>query len=146
MDDDFEFPADLQEIVSFRIVVGGRQQELFPYPPAALAGLINSSGDPSGYVVINDPTGYLSGVDYVMTYIQSIPALSDAAPQNWLILREPGLYLYGTLAHASPYLQDDNRALVWASIAKTMRESMKREDDNARYGNSPSQRIQGATP
>ena len=77
--DDLVFPDDLLQVVSFRINVGGVQQELYPNPPGALADLINSAGVPTGYVVINDETGYLDGLDYTMTYLQRIPPLSASA-------------------------------------------------------------------
>lgn len=75
--DDLTLPDDFLQMVSFRLVQNGIQREIYPDPPAGLERLVNSQGLPGGYVVINDPTGYLDGFEYVMTYISSIPALSD---------------------------------------------------------------------
>lgn len=58
--------------------------------------------------------------------------------RNWLIQREPGLYLYGALLEASPYLGDDAKATVWVAQYQDILKGMQVEDDRARYGNSPS--------
>ena len=44
-----------------------------------------------------------------VVYYKKIPALSDAAPTNWLLTEAPDLYLYGALKHAQAYLMDDER-------------------------------------
>lgn len=55
------------------------------------------------------------------------------------MLREPGLYMYGALIHSAPYMREDERIETWAAMAKAIMDGIKREDDYARYGNSPSQ-------
>lgn len=49
-----------------------------------------------------------------LIYYKALPALSDAAPSNWLLAESPDLYLYGALKHAQPYLMDDQR---WAGFS-----------------------------
>jgi hypothetical protein len=78
--------------------------------------------------------------DYALTYWTAVPALSDSATTNWLLTREPGLYLYGALIEASPYLMDDARALIWSAQFKSILDGMAVEDDSARYGNAPQMR------
>lgn len=95
-----------------------------------------------GYVAVNGTLQLIGGAGseaYRLLYQQTIPALSDSNTQNWLILREPGLYLYQALAHSAPYLKDDQRLLTWAQMAKAIRDGMKEEDDMSRYGNAPAQ-------
>jgi hypothetical protein len=48
-----------------------------------------------------------------MTYYARIPRLTVAAPTNWLTARDIGVYLYGALSRASPYLLDDARVPTW---------------------------------
>ena len=55
-------------------------------------------------------------VDATLIYTQKIPALSDGAPTNWVLAYFPEVYLYGSLLHSAPYLQDDARLQVWAPI------------------------------
>lgn len=45
-----------------------------------------------------------------------IAALSSANQSNSLLLNNPDLYLYGALSHAAPYIGDDPRIPVWASL------------------------------
>jgi hypothetical protein len=35
---------------------------------------------------------------------------------NWLLSYAPDVYLYGSLLHSAPYLQDDARVAVWAQL------------------------------
>jgi hypothetical protein len=51
-----------------------------------------------------------------MTYWKRIPALSEAAPSNWLLQLHPDAYLYGALLQSAPYLKDDARMPVWGQI------------------------------
>lgn len=55
-------------------------------------------------------------VDATLIYTQKIPTLSDGAPTNWVLTYFPEVYLYGSLLHSAPYLQDDARLQVWAPI------------------------------
>lgn len=127
------------------VAFGGVSVEIHPLPPEALAyQLPVTSGPPQGYVVVGDTAmliGGQGGLDYTLTYFQSIPSVASAP--NWLVLREPGLYLYGSLAHSAPFLRNDERIVVWAGLAKAIREGMQSQDDMARYGNAPSMRPMG---
>lgn len=77
-------------------------------------------------------------IDYALTYWQTIPSLSLANPQNWLVVREPGMYLYGALCESAPFLKEDARLVTWGTLYTSVRDSLKAEDDRARYGNAPS--------
>lgn len=132
-------PADFREVQSLRILWGQLYTEIHPLPPEALADTV-ATGFPSGYVVVNGEIRTVGGSGsetYAMTYWAAVPALSSSATQNWLILREPGLYLYGALIEASPYLADDQRALVWSAQYRSILDGMTAEDASARYGNAP---------
>jgi hypothetical protein len=51
-----------------------------------------------------------------LLYYQTVPALSDSATSNWLLVSAPDVYLYGTLIHSAPYLAEDGRTGVWAQM------------------------------
>lgn len=132
-------PTDVRAIQALHVLIGQRYLEIHPLPPEALADQI-VTGFPSGYVVVNGEIQLIGGGGsdaYRLLYQQTIPALSASNTQNWLILSEPGLYLYQALAHSAPYLKDDQRLLTWAQMAKAIRDGMKEEDDMTRYGNAP---------
>lgn len=71
---------------------------------------------------------------YEFSYWARIPPMSDAAPQNWLILAEPGIYLYSALVEASPYIQDDARTAIWESKLRETTNRLNAQDIGARYG------------
>jgi hypothetical protein len=54
--------------------------------------------------------------DFELLYYQKIPALSDSNTTNWLLDYAPDVYLYGSLVHSAPYLQEDARLAVWAQM------------------------------
>lgn len=136
-------PSDCRQIQSLLVSTGGRDVEMFPLPPSALAD-VGVSTYPRGFVVRNNAVIVIGGGSeaYQLTYWQELPDLASAPMnRNWLIQREPALYLYGALIEASPYLQDDARTLVWVEQYRSILEGMQAEDDMARYGPSPSIRF-----
>jgi len=49
-----------------------------------------------------------------MIYQRRIPALSDAAPSNWLLDQSPNLYLYGALIESVSFSRDTAALDMWA--------------------------------
>lgn len=81
-----------------------------------------ASGDPQIWAVVGSNlqfwpwagTGSYTGS---LLYWQKIPALSDSNTTNWLLTAHPDAYLYTSLIQSAPYLKDDARLNVWASMA-----------------------------
>ena len=71
-----------------------------------------------------------------LLYFARVPALSDAAPTNWLLTAASDAYLYGALVHSAPYLQDDARSAVWASFYQSAIDALNTASDDARYSGS----------
>jgi hypothetical protein len=97
---------------------------------------ISETGQPEWAAEI-DGTIYLApapvdGVTFRVAYLAGVPALSDSATTNWLILRRPDIYLWGALEQASLYDHDDAAMQNYrakfqvglASLAKAEREDM----------------------
>ena len=60
-----------------------------------------------------------------VTFYQKIPALS-ANSTNWLLTNYPDLYLYASLLHASPFLMDDQRSVLFGnSLASQLQLAIK---------------------
>ena len=79
--------------------------------------------------------------DLEMYYYAKIPALSSASVNN-VLTRFPDLYLYGSLLHAAPYLGEDQRITVWASLYEKALNDANMSSDKAKYGTSaPSMKI-----
>lgn len=53
-----------------------------------------------------------------MTYYSRIPALTEAAPKNWLITKAPEVYLYGTLMEAALFQKDEEKSAQWLGLVK----------------------------
>lgn len=167
-------PPTALELQSVRLEVSGRYCEVHPLTPDRMQDRDIVTGIPLGYVRVGDELYLIGGniptygpsdppinVAYQLLYFAKPDALGTVTEEiptsggdpiitevtsNWLLQKEPGLYLYASLIEASPYLQDDARTLVWAEQYKSILSAMKVADDNARYGNAPSGRIRGWTP
>jgi len=79
-----------------------------------------------------------------LRYFQAIPALAANAT-NWLLSKSPGVYLYGSLLEAAPYMFDDSRMQVWSAMFDKAVSDLVSEDHQAKYMRGRV-RPQGATP
>lgn len=80
---------------------------------------VTETGDPE-YACEIDGTIYLApapvdGVTFRVICQKVVPALSDSATTNWLLLNHPDVYLYGTLEQASVYDHDDGARANYAA-------------------------------
>lgn len=139
-------PDDLDRVIAFQVLRGDRWVPLAPAPanaPLEMSGAANSYQVAGNLIYLSGP----NEVTYRLTYYARIPPLSDSSPQNWLLSKEPGLYLYGALIEATPYIQDDERTAIWATQFQTILDDCIRSDEYARFGNAPAMVVSGhATP
>jgi hypothetical protein len=68
-----------------------------------------------------------------LTYYAKAPALTDAAPSNWLLDKAPDLYLYGALLQAEPYLMNDERVALWSAGFDGAIAELNVESERARF-------------
>lgn len=71
--------------------------------------------------------------DVEIVYYAQLDALSADGDANWLLTSHPDAYLYSALTHAAPYLDDDARTQVWASLAQKAVAAINLENDKARF-------------
>lgn len=95
--------------------------------------------DGSNLTAYPSSTGTLS-----LTYYRAIPPLASNST-NWLLTKSPAVYLYGSLAQAAPYLEDDQRLQVWAGLYDRALQGLLKADTRAIYS-KVSARVKGATP
>jgi len=62
-----------------------------------------------------------------LLYRGRIPALTDDNPTNWLLSDAPDVLLFAALALSAPYLKDDARLPVWASLYQSAIDSLNAE-------------------
>ncbi len=70
--------------------------------------------------------------DLTFHYYQKIPALSDSAPTNWMLLAYPDLYLFGSLVESEMFLVNDERALSWKSRRDELLEEVRQLSNRSR--------------
>jgi hypothetical protein len=76
-------------------------------------------------------------VDIEMIYYGKIPALSEVQTSNWLLTKAPDVYLYGSLLHAQPFLMDDQRMPVFATLYNSRIEALNEESMKSTHSGSP---------
>lgn len=125
LDEQFEaLPADYIEMVNFQVndqQPFGRLQFLTLNQMDEYKRSFSSPGVPKYYTIVGNqiemlPIPAAPGYQGEMTYYAKIPALSDSNPTNWLLTKNPDVYLYGTLVQTAPYLKDDERVGTWANL------------------------------
>lgn len=70
-------------------------------------------------------------VTFRLKYYAAIRPLSDAAPDNWLLLQSPDLYVVSACLEATPYLKADERIPTWAGIRQQIIDAMHLESERA---------------
>lgn len=74
--------------------------------------------------------------DLEIVYYERLDSLSASITTNWMLEYSPDAYLYGSLLHAAPYLAEDGRVQVWASLYKNAIDGINLEDDKAKASGS----------
>lgn len=67
-----------------------------------------------------------------LLYYGRTAALSDSNTSNWVLEYAPDAYLYGALVHSAPYLVDDQRTQIWASLYQSAIDNVNMASDKAR--------------
>jgi hypothetical protein len=110
-------PADFIEGRSLHLSINGTNRPLDYLTPAQYAHLAQPTGDADAYTIIGssillarNPSGNQS---YTLVYYAKETALSADSDTTTLLSTRPGLYLYGTLCEAAPYLRDADTLALW---------------------------------
>jgi hypothetical protein len=133
----FVVPTDWLETVRFQVTADKTTPlELFGYDEIAdFRAVSNETGIPYAYCHVGQmfevyPTPAAS-YPADLLYYGAVPALSDTAQTNWLLVLAPDLYLYGALMAASPYLKNDERVAVWGTLYTRAVEELNTSGDRA---------------
>ena len=117
-----QVPADWVETIRFSVSDGGTSPIALVDPTSmAKERAINNNqtGTPKSYTLEAGqfhlyPTP-IAETNVELVYYAKVPSLESNAT-NWLLTNSPDVYLYGSLLHSAPYLQDDARLAVWAQL------------------------------
>jgi hypothetical protein len=101
------------------------------------------SGRPVDYSVIGSEMNFAPIPDgaYVleMLYYYKPEVLSSTNASNVFLANYPDLLLYGSLAQAEPYLMNDARLAVWASLYADTLNLIETSDESSEYNGVPLQ-------
>jgi hypothetical protein len=130
-----ELPADWLETI--RLQMGGQPMELASREEMARWQRSGATGRPRYFAHAAGKLEIWPAPDGEYTaellYLARIPALSDAAPVNWLLTDAPDAYLYGSLIQSAPYLVEDERIQIWASLYSAAVSNLNASSDRARF-------------
>jgi hypothetical protein len=77
-----------------------------------------------------------------IAYFKKIDPLTESNATNWLLTKHPDAYLYGSLTHSAPYLQDDERAALWGQAYEQVLERIRLAEERMLMGgSSPKARV-----
>jgi hypothetical protein len=103
------------------------------------AGAEDTTGRPQYYAMADGQFQLYPTPDAQYTiellFFEKIPALASNTT-NWLVEGYPDIYLYGSLMHSAPYLQEDARMAVWAQMYAAAVLRLNESSDKARYSGS----------
>lgn len=138
-----QVPTDWLETMRFSITSG----DTFRLEAVSIDDLVqlrqktrDQSGRPRFYANVGNEIEVFPTPDteYQMQlmYYGKTPALSDSNTFNWLLQDAPDVYLYGALVQSAPYLADDARTQIWASLYANAIQSLQKSSDDTRFAGS----------
>ena len=97
----------------------------------------SESGQPKVYTIEGENLVFGPSPDSTYTgkalYYKRFTALSDDADTNWLLTSARGLYLYGALLEAAPYIRNDPRLATWSALWDNGLDRVTRADQRDRF-------------
>ena len=137
-----QLPSGFMEAVRFHLDVDERPIDLVT--PVFMQKQRQSNSDTSGrplyYSIIAGqievwPTPDSAYTGELYYYARTTP-LDDSNTSNWILDYFPDAYLYGALVHSAPYLVDDQRTQVWASLYQNAIDGINANNEKAKFGGS----------
>ena len=105
-----------------RLYIDGTDKKLDFFPSSTFwtRRAANESGAPSIWTIEGDYIVFApvpdSATNARLLYYRGFAAMSADADTNWMFSNARGVLLYGTLVEASPFIGNDGRTMVWATL------------------------------
>ena len=134
-------PQDLREFRMIRLT--SPKEAVLDFLPLDLVetDFADQQGTPSCYTIDGDDNRLApipsAEITVEMVYVENVPTLSDASPTNRMLLRNPDVYLHGTLKHAHSYLLDEARAQYHAALFTQGMAGVAQDAESSRFGRGP---------
>ena len=98
----------------------------------------NAVGRPTSYTILDGSIEVHPTPDATYTlemlYYETIDPLTAQTTSNWVLTNYPDAYLYGSLIHSAPYLQDDARMASWAALYEKAIGDINSESERSKTG------------
>ena len=122
------FPTRFLEPIRLKATSGDVSWSLVYMAPERFSEAANSASLPTVYTYLNNSiqTAGTGAADYTIDYYQSFAALSADADTNWLLTNSPNIYLYAALIESAPFLGDDPKLNLWASMLNSSINALNR--------------------
>lgn len=136
VDGDAALPADFLEAREVRT------SAYVPVRAVSIQQLTSSyagnSGTPTGYAIVGSTLKArpVSDQTLTMTYYAKIPALTAAAPTNWLLTRAPDVYLYSLVTEIAIWERDAAKVQAAQQLMSLALSGLAIEDERNRWGNA----------
>lgn len=134
-------PTDFLEMRDLQYQGSTYRQLQYVTPERAdLIDVDGTTGDPNYYTIVNNEIRIIpppSGSSNVlMSYYQTITALSGSNTSNWLLAAYPDCYLYGALMNAAGYVNDPARLQLWEAQFSRAVNELRKEGKASMFGGS----------
>jgi len=101
---------------------------------------LNTSGRPASFAILDGSIEVFPTPDasytLEMLYYEKIDTLNSGNTSNWILSNFPDAYLYGSLVHSAPYLQEDARATTWAALYQKAINDINLESERSKTSGS----------
>lgn len=126
-------PARFVEPISLELVISGQENTTLSYQPRqrlALNAASGASARPKYWTINGNNIQFpnVSDAAYTLTFRMVKGYDLAATSTNDLLTDYPGLYLYGALIQAAPFLIDDQRIPTWQRMYQTLLAKVKRKE------------------
>lgn len=101
-----------------------------------------NGGQPTHYTILGKSIEFAPVPNQELTvemayYEKPAPLdLKTVGATNWLLEKAPDLYLYSTLMHSAPFLQEDERLQTWTAMAANILNTLNTESEKAEHSGS----------
>lgn len=136
-----QLPSDWLEAINLQIVDGKSPLRFVSMDEADIIVARQEFTNVTFYSIMDDAIELVPApgddIDIQMVYYGKIPSLSDEQTTNWLLTKAPDAYLYGALAHASPFILDDQRMPMFIQLYSARIEALNDESKISAHSGSP---------
>lgn len=136
-----QLPADWLEAINLHIIDGAQPLRFVTLDEADYINKQQIFTNVAAYSLMNGAIELIpapgADIDIEMIYYGKITPLSAEVSTNWLLTKAPDVYLYGSLMHAQPFLMDDQRMPIFASLYNSRIEALNEESMKSTHSGSP---------